>query len=787
MFFSILKKDIKRKKTMNCIILLFVILSSMFFSSGANNIISIAGGVDRFLDAAGAGDHIVLLGQPESGESFSEKLDRSADVSGYREDIVLTISSDAFKFNGDKADFFANIGLLQTVSENGLTLFDENNEPVRDVPKGKVLVTSAMSRSGGMKEGDRLTFELCGEKIELEYGGIVKDAVLGSPMAGNSRFVVNKEDFESFMKNKDIAENYRFGIYCIDCNNKDAITDIIKDEQMVMLTGERSLIKTTYILYMIVAGIVMTVSICLIMIAFVVLRFTISFTITEEFREIGVMKAIGLKNSSVRSLYLVKYLGISVAGAVTGFFASLPFGKILLDSVSSDIILENGSEYLIGAVCSAGVVIIIMLFCWMSTAKIKKLSPIDAVRSGQTGERFNRKGCIHLSKTRLRANTFLSLNEIMSTPKQTAILTAVFTFCTLLIIVLSTTANTLAGEGLITALGCTKSDVYINLQSEDMNIMSGTKTIDETCRDIEKTLAENGMPAKVRLEALYTVPVRSGDKSESVRFMICRDTDTSDYPYTEGTAPQYPNEIALGNPIAESFDVSVGDKLMLTINGEEQEFIITGLFDSMSQLGKCGRFTPDVDIPDNEMTSAMAFQADFDDNPDAKTIDERVSKLKKIYDTNSIYNTAEYVDDCTKSADTINAAKILTMTISIIVSALICVLIETSFISKEKTDIALMKAIGFRNRSITCVHTVRFLIIGVLSIVLAILLSAPATKFMINPIFAIMGATNGMNYEINKSEIFVTIPAIMLAVITASVFITSLRTRAVKSSDSLTA
>ena len=74
-----------------------------------------------------------------------------------------------------------------------------------------------------------------------------------------------------------------------------------------------------------VAALLMIVSICLILVAFVVLRFTIHFTLEEEFREIGVMKAIGINNGTIRGLYLVKYFVIAVIGALLGFICSIPF------------------------------------------------------------------------------------------------------------------------------------------------------------------------------------------------------------------------------------------------------------------------------------------------------------------------------------------------------------------------------------------------------------------------------------------------------------------------------
>ena len=52
MFWRILKKDLKRKKTMNINLLLFVILCSMFAAAAVNNIIAVTGGIEHYFDAA---------------------------------------------------------------------------------------------------------------------------------------------------------------------------------------------------------------------------------------------------------------------------------------------------------------------------------------------------------------------------------------------------------------------------------------------------------------------------------------------------------------------------------------------------------------------------------------------------------------------------------------------------------------------------------------------------------------------------------------------------------------
>ena len=57
MYLSILKKDLKRKKTMNVILLIFVILAATFIASSANNLITVNGALDNFFEKANTPDY----------------------------------------------------------------------------------------------------------------------------------------------------------------------------------------------------------------------------------------------------------------------------------------------------------------------------------------------------------------------------------------------------------------------------------------------------------------------------------------------------------------------------------------------------------------------------------------------------------------------------------------------------------------------------------------------------------------------------------------------------------
>ena len=86
MFWDILRKDLKRKKTINIVILLFIILAAMFVASGLNNVLTVVNGTDYYLNQADIGDYVVLTQQGDGG--VPELLDTCQYVKDYRMDIL---------------------------------------------------------------------------------------------------------------------------------------------------------------------------------------------------------------------------------------------------------------------------------------------------------------------------------------------------------------------------------------------------------------------------------------------------------------------------------------------------------------------------------------------------------------------------------------------------------------------------------------------------------------------------------------------------------------------------
>ena len=785
MFSRILKNDLKRKKTMNIILLLFVILSVTFASSSINIMISVYGGIDYFLEKANMSDYVVITRSSDGVNPADDYIEAAGSVTESRKEDVLFYSSTNLTKDGKTFTEFENPGVILPICDTQINYFDKDNEIITDVERGHIYVGGVLTYKEEVHIGDTITLELGDKKLDLIIDGFIKDALLGSPFMNNPRMLMNDEDAEILFSDEEIISKNSGAIYYLCTDDMKELKKELADIPNAMFSNEIKVLRLTFMLDMLVAGLLLVVSICLIIIAFTMLSFTIKFTLGEDFREIGVMKAVGLKSASIRGLYMIKYLCISTVGAVIGYICSIPFQDLLLKSVSDKIVIGNDDSIVMGILTACIVVLITLSFCYSCTKSIKKLSPIDAVRNGETGERYSRKSVMKLSKSRLGSSTFLAVNDVVSKPKQYLSMIITFTVCMLLISMLANATNTLMSEKLLFLFGTTKSDVYYSAADRTMMIMGSDEenAYRKEINDIEKILADNGMPGTVHVELLYAIPVEFGDTKIKVQMEHCPDTNTTDYTYSEGVAPLYENEVAFTPQVLEELGAEIGDTVILEINGEKKECIITASIISMNQLGRCGRLHESVPVSPNNAAAGFAFQIDFDDNPSYEVVDERIEKLKTILDSNKVYDVEEFVDACTSSSATITTAKNLVLIISLIIAALITVLMERSFISKEASEIALMKAIGFKSRSICAQHSLRFLFVVFISGILAAVFNIPFTTLICDRIFSVMGAISGISYNIKPLEVLLIYPLIICIVVVITAYLTSLYARSIKTQD----
>ena len=777
MYLRILKKDLKRKKTMNAILLIFVILAATLIASSANNLITVSSALDNFSDKANVPDHWFATTNTDDLERF----EAFAEENGYDYTVsrFIQIEPKNVLIEGRKFEY-SNPLCLSTLG--GVHIFDKNNEEITHVNDGEVWVTNFIftSTDNDFHEGGKIRISQNGIEKEFTVKGYTKDALFGSSMVGMTRFLVSENDAKLF----DNGESAVCGSVEVHTDDRDYLDKYNKLEISTIISVYRSMFKIMYLMDILIAAILLVVSVCLILISMVILRFIIQFTISEEFREIGVMKAIGINNFAIRGLYTVKYFAIALIGTMIGLGLSFPFGQMMLGNVSQKIIISGEDNFLvnIGAAILAGMAVV--FFSYFCTRKIKKFSPIDAIRSGETGERFQKKGILRLGRSHLPAVPFMALNDILSGIRSYVSMILIFVLGTLLVIIPVNTINTLRSDGLITMFNMVESDHVIS-QELLFNPNEDNKTkVEQQFSEVREMFSENGIDVDVYQEIMFQANIKKGDKrTNSLAFQGMGGVTTDMYTYLEGTPPQNTHEVALSYLTAGRIDAKIGDDVEIKVGEDTKIYTVTAINQSMNNMGESIRFHQDAELDYNYATGCFGMQVNYKDRPDQSALAERKALLEKLYPDANIYTPGGYISYMIGNiADQLDSLKALILGIVLGINALVAVLMVKSFITKEKSEIALLKAIGFRNNSLTLWQTMRIGIVLIVSVLAGALSSLPLSRLIITPIFRMTGAYS-IEYEIRGVEVYLLYPMIVLAVTAAAAFLSAQGLRRIASSD----
>ena len=778
MFLRILKKDLKRKKTMNIILLLFVILCSMFAAASVSTIFAVTGGIDSYFDMAEVPD--ILMSIPLDSDLDAE-IAALPMVSGIKTEHLLSVlDSGCFVLDGKKLENFTNTAVISDSSERAIKYFDADNRPLPEIKEGSFWATAVFSNGLDIRAGDTLTFNAGDQSLELKYMGVFKDAVSGNTSTDHPHLLFSPEDYEKIKDNPSLQHWAQKALF-ISASDPDEIVSRYGGMQSVY-TSTRSELKGIFLYDMIVAYTMMAISVLLLIAGFVVLRFTIGFTISEEFREIGVMKAVGIDNGSIRRIYLVKYSAISVIGSLLGYLFSIPLSEAMLKNVSDNMVFGGENKIYMGLISSAAVIAAIILFCYLCTRRVSKLSPIDAVRNGQTGERFGRRSFMHLGRSRLPVMGFLAANDVTSAPRQFIIITLIFTLSILMTTLMSVFGETLKSEELVPLFGTAKSDITLGDVSILDDILNG-KGCDPTIEKYEKLLAENGMPGKAIISLGASYELTCGDRKEMINLIVTKGVPDEETVCDEGSPPLRDDEIALTGKAMELLGAGIGDTVKVTIGGTERELMVTGKISTFMNGGKAGRLSSVYDHDPDKINNCMGIQIRFDGSPDKATKERYIEKLKDLMGSGKVFSNSELVESITGLSSTMTSMKHMMMILTAIVTALVVILMERSFISKEKSEIALMKAIGIGGGSIIAQHVLRFVIVALLAAGLASALLYPLSGAMLNWVFSMIGDIKSSSIVSDSFDVFFVCPALVIAVSAAGSFLTALYTGSVKASD----
>ena len=130
MNFRILKKDLKRKKSINIILLIFIALATTFIASSVTNMSVILNATDDFVEAAELSDHIIITMSGTKGENDNDKeirefLENQKNVTSFSTDNVMWVGNSYIEWE-NREDIHLNNGYKAiNINKNYLILLKQ--------------------------------------------------------------------------------------------------------------------------------------------------------------------------------------------------------------------------------------------------------------------------------------------------------------------------------------------------------------------------------------------------------------------------------------------------------------------------------------------------------------------------------------------------------------------------------------------------------------------------------------------------------------------------------------
>lgn len=780
----ILKKDMRRRKSVNIILFLFITIASIFLSSSINNILVVTSAVEYYMDYANVPDINFIISGTQEKEKIDDWIEHDApNLESWGYNTVISVNEkDLYIHEGEKDFVFTTSGAtmyLGTTDADYCKVFDMDGRDFTLEP-GEAAIGHGIAEKNKLSEGDRIRINSGGVDRILTVKCMMKDAAFGSDMAGMSRIIISGEDYQDYVEKN---ETKLSGLYYIDTDDQNKFLREYNSQEFA--SALNMITKQTYTMAysfdMIMAALLILVGICLILIALLVLRFTLAFTIEEEYREIGIMKAVGLKEPAIRKIYLVKYFFIVTVGAFFGLAASIPVSRLMVQSVSRNMIMEDTSaNFWVNIICTILIIVLVMLFCYGCSRKLNKVSAISAIRGGQSGERFRRRAGLRLYKrNRMPVAVFLGLNDMASHVKRYLVLMVTFCLSFILITIPLNTLNTMQSKEMAEKF-CMDPDsaVYVEtIEKSGENPYSTIEELKEGMDRVQEELKEKGYDAELTAVPIYFLRYfdkEQGGKNNIMTIQLLG--KNNDFlTYLEGEAPVLKNEVAFSKDILEQNDWKIGDTVEVQLQDQTRKMLITGTYSDYMQVGKSARINPEIDLGEETVFRYWNIMVDMDTDLDQQ---ELAGQLEKIFPDYKWTTAQEIVDRNVGGIQENLKSMLVPMTgMLCAVIMLITLLMERLFIVREKGEIAMMKSMGYKNRTIRLWQVLRMVWVAFVSMIAAVPLSLISNQYILKPIFAIMGAD--VKIQVVPWQVYGLYPGVLLLGIILATVIAAVKVKSI--------
>ncbi|MDX9802243.1 MAG: FtsX-like permease family protein, partial [Spirochaetia bacterium] len=610
-------------------------------------------------------------------------------------------------------------------------LLDCENSIIELSP-GEIGVPVYYARQKNVQPGDLIRVGTGEKEQSFKVSAILRDAQMNPAIVHSKRFLLNDRDFEK-MRTLFHETEYLIEFRLTDEEVLEYFTNDYLSSGMPQKgpTVDYRLFRILNSLSDgIVAVIIIILSFLLMMIAILCLRFTVITAIEEDYREIGVMKAVGMPQNKIRGIYLIKYIAVGGTAAISGYLISLCTNPLLM--ANSMLYLGKAPAGLFSVIipllAAASVFLFLIFSVILILRRFKNISAVQALQAGDKAEVPRRTGNWRLKHSRkININLFLGIRDLFERFKNYGLLTFVFFIASFIIILPVNFLSTISSAGFISYMGIGRSDIRIDLHQ--------TEKINERFEHMIEFFKQE--TEVVRVSPLVTSQFTMIKENGETEPLTVETGDFSIFPldYIKGREPQKGDEIALSYLNSRDLNKNMGEILVLEIDGKKKEMVVCGVYQDITN----GGHTAKASIPYNQ-DKVLWYTLSLDMKPGV-SITEKVAKYSRLFSPARVTDLDTYLSQTL--GNTIAQVRKITIT-AIIIGLSTAMLITSLFlrmmISRDKGRIAVMRSLGFSLMHIRLQYLATTLVLLMIGIIGGTVFSNSAGQAFISVLISFMGA-----------------------------------------------
>jgi putative ABC transport system permease protein len=763
LMFRILKKEFLRKKMITVVLFSFITLSALLASSGAALIVELSNSLNSLFSASNA-PHFV---QMHSGDPEQLKIDRwSASNSMVKEqqtvEMITIDGSDLYLGESQHSEENSIMDISFVTQNRSFDLLLDQANNIIDLSSGEIAVPIYYMQQKSMKIGDIVRLTNKTSDIKFTVAAFIRDAQMNPSIVHSKRFLVSKSDYSL------IEKHFHEKEYLIEflLHDLSRVGDFSKAYLSSGLPGKGPSVDYNLFKVLngltdgIVSGVIIILSFLLMIIAILCLRFTILSSIEEDYKEIGVLKAIGISKYGIRKIYLFKYAVMGILASLSGYLISLLLNQFLTANILMYIgsAPESFEQQLIPLTAAGFISLIVILSCMIILRRFNRITAVEALRSGRRGDSLKISKLMNLKNSRISSvNIFMGIRDVLQRFRMFALLCFVFFFCTSFTIIPVNFLNTIKSTAFISYMGIGKSDIRIDLRQTD-NIAERFDTVVNHVkgdRDVKRF--------SPKVTSRFTM-INNDGAAENINIET---GDFSVFPldYLEGGAPEKENEISLSYLNKKEMDKNIGDRLVLMINGNRKEMEICGIYQDVTNGGKTAKAL----LPFNK-DAVLWYTVSLDLKPGVDAAEKVLEYSDSFYPARITELEGYLKQTLGNTIEQIRKITIVSIAVGLSVAVLITSLFLKMLIAGDTAQIAIMKSLGFSLSHIRIQYLTRSLLLLMSGIVLGTIFSNTAGQDIISMIWSFMGASQ-IRFVIDPVQSYVIIPLLLIVCVTVTTVI----------------